>query len=1019
MKHGIVRLLGSALLVLWAVITTAQTLTVTGIVSDSKETLTGVSVAEIGTANGTMTDENGKFSIQVSPKSKIRISFIGYVTQEFVIEANRELTITLQEDASMLEETVVIGYGSVKKSDLTGSVASIKAEDFMNTAVSSIDQGIQGKAAGVVVSMSSGQPGAPSSVRIRGNSSINGNNEPLYVIDGVLIVLEAIGFSSGPSLNPLANINPADIESIEILKDASATAIYGTRGSNGVIIVTTKRGKQGATVFSVNYTHSLQELRKKIPMLNAAQLAILGNEATDNAGAPRRQIYASPVNLGVGTDWQDQIFQIAPMDNVQVSARGGKEGSTYAISANYFDQEGIIKNSGFTKGNVRINLDQRISKVNIGTSLNITRSSLNGVVTDAEGAMPSSVTSWALAFNPGLGVYDSNGDYVFENNTSQPAVGNPLADINRTKQLNTSTRLLGNFFVTWDFLKAFQFKTSVGTDVIFNNSKSFIPNDIKRGEANNGQAALAKQEGVNWLLENTLSYKKTVGDHHVDVVIGQSMQAYESESLFVATSDFDDNRLGYNAIQVGKNKTLLVNGTDAWQLLSFLGRVNYNLKEKYLFTVSARVDASSKFGVGNRYATFPSFAFAWQLKEEGFLRDVNAISELKWRIGYGVVGNQGIASYSSMGLLETTEAYFGENEIAKGSGPATLQNDKLKWETTSQFDTGFDLGLFNDRIKVVTDVYYKKTTDLLLKTPVPYTSGYPEAFFNIGNMENKGVEFALFTVNTVKAIKWNSSFNIAFNRNKVLDLNSDQPILPNPMLNINGWTQVNPGVALGTFYGYKTNGIVQLDEDPTTVPRFIDYAPQHGDRKYVDRDTDGDLDEDDMFVLGNANPDFSFGFNNTITYKGVSLSIFIQGVYGNEIVNFNKFSLESFDGNQNNTTAALNRWTPENPSNTYPRANASPAAYRLSDHQVEDGSYLRVRDITLSYNFAPLLINKLKIPVTTCQFFVSAKNLFTLTNYTGYDPEVNRFFASPLMAGADYGTYPSTKIFSTGLNVTF
>ncbi|MBX2966593.1 MAG: TonB-dependent receptor [Cyclobacteriaceae bacterium] len=997
----------------------AQTYTVTGTVSDKNEVLIGASIIELVNKSGTITDHQGRFSLDVSAGAKIRISYIGYLSQEFTITESAALTVVLEEDDKLLNEVVVIGYGTVKKSDLTGSVASIKAEDFINTSISSIDQGIQGKAAGVVVSMSSGQPGAPSSVRIRGNSSITAGNEPLYVIDGVLIVLEAIGYGTGPSLNPLANINPSDIESIEILKDASATAIYGTRGSNGVIIVTTKRGKQGAPVFNVSYTQSLQQLRKKIPMLNAAQLAILGNEATDNAGAPRRLIYASPVNLGVGTDWQDQIFQLAPMANFQVSARGGKEGSTYAISANYFDQEGIIKNSGFTKGNIRINLDQRISKVNIGTSLNITRSSLQGVVTDSESAIPSSVTSWALAFNPGLNVYDNNGDYVFENNTSQPAVGNPVADINNTKQVTNSTRLLGNVFVTWDFLDAFQFKTSIGTDAVFNASKSFVPNNIKRGEGINGQAALANHEGINWLFENTLSYKKDVGHHHFNAVIGHSMQAYRGEALFVATSDFDDNRLGYNAIQAGKKRTLLVNDVDAWQLMSFLGRLNYNLKEKYLFTVSARIDGSSKFGVGNKYGTFPSFAFAWRMKEESFLADVNTISDLKLRIGYGVVGNQSIPSYKSMGLLETTEAYFGENEIAKGSGPGSFQNDKLKWETTSQFDVGVDLGLLNGRVTLVTDVYYKKTTDLLLLTPVPYTSGYRDAYFNIGSMENKGVELAVSTVNTVKAVKWNSSFNIAFNRNKVLDLNSDQPIIPDPMLGITRWTEVNAGVALGTFYGYKTNGIIQLNEDPATVPRFIDYAPQHGDRKYVDRDTNGSLDEKDKFVLGNANPDFTFGLNNTITYKALSLSIFIQGVYGNEIVNFNKFSLESFDGNQNNSTAALKRWTPENPSNIYPRANVSPRVNTLSDHQVEDGSYLRVRDITLSYDLGSFFMNKLKVPFKNCMFFVSAKNLITLTNYSGYDPEVNRFFASPLMHGADYGTYPTTKIYSTGLNITF
>jgi len=1020
MNLSFARSLCALLVLLLAHTASAQTYSVTGTVTDQVEPLIGAAIAEKGTNNGAVTDINGKFSIQVPAGATLQISYIGYVDQEVVINADRVLNIVLQEDLNELDEIVVIGYGSVKKSDLTGSVASIKSEDFVNTAISSIDQGLQGKVAGMVVSMSSGQPGAPSSIRIRGTSSINGNNEPLYVIDGVFVVPETnVGAVTGPSLNPLASINPSDIESIEVLKDASATAIYGTRGANGVILVTTKRGREGAAIVTINYTTSIQELRKKIPMLNAAQLARLGNEATDNVGAPRRNLYASPTNLGVGTDWQDEIFQIAPMNNIQISARGGNNGSTYSISANYFDQDGIIKNSNFKKGNLRINLDQKLTqKIKIGTSINLNRSTLNGVVTDAEGAIPSSVTSWALAFNPGLGVYKSDGSYVVENNTSQPSVGNPVADINSTKQLSTSTRLLGNFFATYDIIKGLTLKTSIGTDAVFLTEKSFVPNDIKRGLSSKGQAAIATQEGINWLWENTLNLNRKFGVHGINAVLGHSLQKYNNESLFTATSDFDDNRLGYNALQVGSLKTLVFNRAFEWQLQSFLGRLNYNLSEKYLLTVSARVDGSSKFGVGNRYGVFPSIAGAWRINEEQFLKNSDLISELKLRVGYGKVGNEGIPPYSSQGLLETTEAYFGENITAKGSGPRQIQNDKLKWEATSQYDIGLDMGLFDNRITLVADVYYKKTTDLLLNTPVPYTSGFALLYFNIGNLENKGLELGLNTVNTTNRIKWNSSFNIAFNRNKVLFLNT--ATLPSdPLLGINSWSSIDEGMPIGTIYGYKTDGIIQLNEDPASVPRFINYVPTYGDRKYVDKNDDKVLTEADKFILGNANPDFSYGINNTLSYKALSLSVFIQGVYGNEIVNFNKFSLESFDGNQNNSAAALERWTPENPTNLYPRANASPkTSNTLSDHQVEDGSYLRVKDITLSYNLASVMA-RANLKVNTFKIFVSAKNLLTITNYSGYDPEVSRFINSPRNFGADLGTYPTTKIYSAGLTLVF
>ncbi len=997
----------------------AQNLKITGTVSDQNEVLIGASVMVKGTSNGTITDINGSFNLEVPQGSTLKVSFVGYLSQEITINSSRELDIILSPDLTELTEVVVIGYGSVKKSDLTGSVSSIKSEEIMNTAVSSLDQGIQGKAAGVVVSMSSGQPGAKSSIRIRGTNSINGNNEPLYVIDGVFIVPESnIGAVSGPSLNPLESINPSDIESIEILKDASATAIYGTRGANGVIIVTTKRGSKGNTDITIDYSMSLQQLRHKIPMLNARQLAELGNEATDNAGAPRRIIYASPVNLGEGTDWQDEIFRTAPMHNFQISARGGSETTNYSISANYFGQDGIIMNSNYEKGNFRLNLDKKLhKKFTLGTSLNLSRGVLQGVVTDAEGATPSSITSWALIFNPGLPVYDDKGEFTYENNTGQPAVGNPVADAESTKQLSTSTRLLGNVYLSWDILDNLSFKTSIGTDAVFTQEKGFVPNDVKRGQATNGQASLANQQGINWLWENTMNYNKKFGKHSIQALLGQSMQAYNNEFLFTATSDFDDNRLGYNAVQAGADNTLIFNGRSGWQLISYLGRINYNLNEKYLITASARIDGSSKFGKGNKYGVFPSFAAAWRIKEEAFLVNIDKISDLKIRAGYGIVGNEGIPPYSSLGLLENTEAYFGENEIAKGVGPATRENDQLKWETTEQYNIGLDIGLFKNRITITTDAYYKQTRDLLLNAPVPYTSGFSSAFFNVGTMENRGFEFAINTVNTVEVVEWNSSFNMAFNRNKVISLNSDEGIPAEPMLGITGWTVIRAGQPIGTFYGYETDGIIQLDENPEEVPYFNDYNPTHGDRKYVDQDGNGLLDEQDIVTLGNASPDFSFGLNNTITYKNLTLSFFIQGVYGNEIVNFNKFSLESFDGNQNNSTAALERWTPTNPSNTYPRANVSPRVNTLSDHQVEDGTYVRLRDITLSYNLKSLFKNRFQLK--SFRVFVSGKNLITITDYTGYDPEVNRFANNPIAFGADYGSYPTPKIYTVGLNIGF
>ncbi|MEP4091452.1 TonB-dependent receptor [Reichenbachiella sp.] len=997
----------------------AQSINIRGTVTNGSYGLPGASIIIKGTTKGTITDVDGNFELSAPEFAILSVSFIGYKTKEVLMTNDVDYQIELEVDAQQLEELIVVGYGSVKRRDVTGSISSIKPQEMMNTVVSSIDQGIQGKAPGVVVTFGSGQPGSGSTIRIRGTSSILGTLEPLYVIDGVPISNpQNVGAVSGPVLNPLETINPSDIESIEILKDASATAIYGTRGANGVIMVTTKRGKEGSAIINLGYATSLQELQHKIPMLNAAQLAELGNEAADNAGVDRRNIYASPVNLGVGTDWQDEIFRVAPMHNVQAAVRGGTEHTNYSISTNFFTQDGIIIESSFTKANFRLNLDQEISeRIKVGTSLNLNRSVLEGVVTDSESAIPSSVTSWALEFNPGLPVIDEDGNFTYKNNTNSPPVGNPVADAKSTDQQSKSTRVLGNVYLEWDILNHLKFKTFVSTDAYFNKEQSFVPNDVLRGQEK-GQAGVATSNGLSWMLENTLNYKVIFGSHDLNVLIGHSLQSRNDEFLFAATSDFDDNRLGYDAIQAGKEKTFLVNGASSESLQSFLGRLNYGFKNKYLLTLSARIDGSSKFGSGNRYGVFPSLGAAWRIYEEDFLIGSKLISDMKIRFGIGRVGNEGIPPYQYLGLLETTEAYFGENEIAKGSGPSSPSNNTLKWETTDQIDIGVDIGLFNNRLTVVSDVYLKKTKDLLFISPLPYTTGYKSATVNIGNLENRGVEFSFSSVNVDRQFIWKTNFNIAFNENEITKTSDGGEVTADPLLGVNGWSNVEEGQPINNFYGYQSDGIIQSGDDLSKVPTFFDYVPGHGDRKYVDQDSNGILDENDIVRLGNANPDFSYGLGNTFSYKGWSLNIFLQGIFGNEVINFNRFSLESFDGTKNNSAAALERWTPSNPTNDYPRANADPRrSNTLSDVQVEDGSYLKVRDITLSYNFTTALLNKLKI--SSFKVYVSGKNLWVFSDYSGYDPEVNRFGQQPLRSGVDYGSYPTVKIFTLGANLTF
>ncbi len=999
----------------------AQKQNISGTVSDINGLLPGANIISLNGGNGTVTNLDGKFELIVELNDILKISFLGYQTQEIPINGQINLDITLIEDSNLLDELVLIGYGSVKKSDLTGSISSIKSEDLMSTVVSSIDQGIQGKAAGVVVTFGSGQPGSKSNIRIRGTSSIYGDLEPLYVIDGVPIssTISNIGAVAGPAMNPLESINPNDVKSIEILKDASATAIYGTRGANGVILITTKKGKLGKPVINLDYSYSIQEVNNETSMLNAAQLAELGNEAADNAGVDRREIYASPINLGVGTNWQNEIFRMAPMNNLQLSIRGGSENTKYSISGSYLNQEGIIIGSDFEKGTFRVNIDQQVSEnLKIGTNININRNVLNGVITNTESAIPSSITSWALEFNPGLPVFDDEGNYTYKNNTSNPPVGNPVEDALRTDQLSKSTRITGNLYLEWDIVENLKVKSFIAGDAYFNKEQSFIPNDVFRGQEK-GQAAIANSEGINWLFENTLNYNKLFGEHKIDIVLGYSMEASKNEFLFAATSGFDDNRLGYNAIQVGAEKTLLFNGTSERQLQSFLGRLNYSFKNKYLLTISTRVDGSSVFGTGNKYGVFPSLAAAWKIYNEPFLSDSDVISNMKLRLGIGRVGNQGVRPYGSMGLLSVTEAYFGENEIAKGFGPGTLANSDLKWETTDQLDFGLDMGFLNNRITFTTDIYFKKTKDLLLEPLVPYTTGYRFGLANVGNMENKGIEFTISSRNIEATnFKWSTDFNIAFNKNKITNIERDEGIPAPPMLGVNGWSILEVDKPIGNFYGYQSDGIIQSNEDPSQIPYFVDYVPSAGDRKYIDQNGDGILNVDDTVLLGNANPDFSYGLGNTFEYKNWSLFIFLSGVYGNEIANFNRFGLESFDGLRNNSTAALNRWSTTNPTNDYPKANADPrGSNTFSDIQVEDGSYLKVRDITLAYNFNSELLSKLHL--ANFKLYLSAKNSFVFTNYTGFDPEVNRFSENPLMSGVDFGSYPTARLVTLGINITF
>ncbi|RYY52856.1 MAG: TonB-dependent receptor [Chitinophagaceae bacterium] len=983
-------------------------------------------------ATGATTDIEGRFTLAVpAGKYTLVVTNVGFITKEVPVDGKTEFIIRLTENQAELTNVVVIGYGSSRKSDLTGSVVSIKSEELKAVPVTSLDQALQGRAAGVQVTQISGKPGAETSIRIRGTSSINAGNEPLYVVDGLLISSDggdvSVGGTRGPRISPLSSINPTDIESVEILKDASATAIYGSRGANGVVLITTKRGKSGRGVLQFETYQGTQKVANKLKLLNAAQFADFVNEGKLNAG--QTPVYVNPPNLGEGTDWQEELYRRAPMANYQLSFSGGDDKTKYALSGSIFDQDGIIHNSDFKRYSFRSNLERKMSdKMTIGTTLSYSRISTLGVLTNGGQIVPGVVTS-ALLFNPVLPVYDStvNGGYTFENDRGK-ILGNPIAESREYSSRTVLSRLLGNAYLQYKINNQIQFRTSFGVDAFTNEESSFGPNYLKRTQASNGEANLGKTTGLTWLNENTLTYNNTFKSRHaINAVAGYTLQHFENNKLFLYAFDFPDNRTGYHNIAAALRPQKPFNSESEWSMVSYLGRMNYTLDNRYLFTLTGRVDGSSKFAEGRKYGFFPSGAVAWRVSQEQFMRDVKSISDLKFRVSYGVIGNQSIPPYQSLALVGP----YGEGAFNTGSGsevytgqePLSFVNSALKWETTQQFDAGFDLSLFRNRITFTADFYKKKTSDLLLSSPIPSTSGFTTTLLNIGNIENHGIDLDLRSINLRGALEWTSAVNFSLNRNKITRLNSETDvILENAIL-------LRNGLSIGTFYGYEFDGIFQTDAEAASSAVLVGQEPgspnvasraKAGDRRYVDINKDGKIDASDRKILGSAQAKFTYGFNNSFSYKNIDLSFFIQGSYGNKMANFNNYDLLNFNG-QNNVLkeAGLGRWTPDNPSSKYPRALAAGSLDQgiFSSAIVEDASYLRLKNITLSYNLPASVISRIKM--SNLRLYVSATNLFTITNYSGYDPEANTYGQSTTLVGLDLGGYPQTKIMQVGLSATF
>lgn len=998
-----------------------NTRSISGTVSDEKGgALPGVSVVVKGTQQGTTTDIDGKFSIDVTAQSNVLVfSFVGYHKKEITLSAESSLNVVLEPDNQILDEVVVVGYGTVKKSDLTGSVSSINAEQIKKTVNTSLDQALAGRAAGVQVTQASGQPGGAVSIRIRGGNSINGGNEPLYVIDGFPVYSDNTASSSGanrgPATNALASLNPNDIENIEILKDASATAIYGTRGANGVVIITTKRGKSGQNNIDFETYYGVQEPRRLIPMMNATEYAAMVNEARTNDGMAPYYTAEQIQQFGKGTDWQKEIFRSSPIQNYQLSLSGGNAKTRYAITTSYFDQKGTIINSDFKRIASRINLDHSFSdRLRVGNSLTFSRTKANIVVTDTDGGGNTGVVLGALLFQPTLPVKNPDGTYLVRSDLGE--YGNPVAYAQQTTNINTTFRTLGNIFAEYDLAKDLTARVSFGADVLFNKGDFYIPSDNFYGLPTKGLGTVASVLNTTWLNENTVSYRRSFQNNHsLSAVVGFTAQGAQVESVRASSQKFPNDILGPN--NLGAGATINFPNTDnrKWGLVSYLGRINYNIGDRYLLTFTGRADGSSRFGSGNKYAIFPSGAVAWRIVNEPFMKQQSVFQDLKVRASVGVTGNQEIGQFQSLATL-TNATYVLGDAVAIGFTPARFANPNLRWEKTTQFDAGLDIGVLKGRVSLTVDAYYKRTRDLLLAVTVPWSSGFGTSLQNIGSAENKGLEISLNSVNTDGAFKWTSAFNIAFNRNKILDLgaiteffaggNSGHLKVTNPSL-------IKVGQPIGQFYGYVADGIfTSADQISTSAQK----SAKPGDRRFVDLDGNGVINALDRKYIGNAQPKFIGGLTNTFSYKGLELTVFLQYSYGNDILNYNKIELELPAGIQNLRKDVVDRWSESNPDGEFPRATTN-RTIEFSSQYIESGSFLRARNVTLGYQLPSDFIKKFKI--RSAKIYASTQNLFTVTKYSGYDPEVSRYGQTNLNIGQDYGGYPLARTLLLGLNLGF
>jgi len=980
-----------------------------GKVIDAKthEPLTGVTVQLEAVTHRLQTDNRGNFQFVTGQKLPFTliVSFVGYEKKQVVVNSSPTV-IALSPVSTDLGEVVVVGYGTQKRRDLTGAVATLP-EKLLRQPVSSLDQALKGGISGVQVTQTSGQPGGGVSVRIRGGASIQGGNEPLYVIDGFPIYnqTESTGIGSGTPVNPLASLSPTDIESIEVLKDAAATAIYGSRGANGVILVTTKKGRAGQVQLNYEGSFGAQNVLKQIEVLNAHDFAILRNEAlydaNPNLGAFQYRSQTEIDQLGAGTNWQKEAFQTGKIYNQQFSLLGGAEKVKYYLGANYFDQQGVIVNTNFKRVGFRSNIDANpFDRLQVGANLSINKTYAQIAPTGIVNAllmMPSTAT-----------VYDANGAYTLRN-PFENIFANPIATLKETTNSSNGLRILGTSFGQYRILNGLQAKVLVGVDLNGRNDKFYLPSYIYEGAGSKGKASLGNWDGTSWLNENTLNYSANTGKHTFNALLGFTQQESKNAIFNAGAENFVTDDLLFNNLQSGSSIVRPSSDNYAWVLHSYLARVNYNYANKYYVSASLRRDGSSRFGADNKWGNFPSIALSWRAGNESFFKEAfPGVDDFKIRTSFGTTGNQEIGQYQSLSTLYSLNYLFGNN-VVTGFAPQRIPNKNLGWESTVQYDGGFDISLLNNRLQFTVDYYYKKTKDLLLNVEIPWTSGYASSLQNFGSVSNKGFELGSKSRNIEGLFSWSTDVNFSLNRNTVLKIGDGASSY------ISGNYSIKAGEPLGTFYGNVTDGILQSGEEGTKGKFTGNASPKAGDRLYKDIDGDGQFTTaNDRTILGNAQPDFIFGLTNSMSYKGFDLSFLIQGTVGNDLLNINRQNLEMFTGQQNASIDALERWTPSNPSHSYPRAKLDPAPV-FSDQFVESGSFVRLKSLHFGYSFPKEWLQDAKIK--GLNLYLTAQNLLTWTKYKGFDPEVTS--GSNVQIGTDLGIYPASRSFSAGVSLTF